>query len=317
MNSPSSKPPPASRDEVAKTARPRVSPWLLLGRVSNLPTVWSNTLAGIALAASAQAASGDNLDSLGTAHVLGLALALSLLYVGGMYLNDAFDREHDAAHRPERPIPSGAVSARAVLALGFGMLGAGIAIAGAAGFSRTQSPAAGLAATALAATIVVYDLRHKGNPLSPVLMGLCRALVYVTAALATYSTFTPALLVGALALLGYLIGLTYIAKHETGASIAHLWPLVPLALPVLHGALAPGLAPNVLALVLLAHTALNLRLVLVPAHRNVPKAVGQLIAGISLVDAIVIAATGMPELSLLAIAAFSLTRIFQRVVPGT
>jgi 4-hydroxybenzoate polyprenyltransferase len=232
-------------------------------------------------------------------------------------LNDAFDREHDAVHRPERPIPSGAVSARAVLALGFGMLGLGITIAAATGFARTQSPAAGIAATALAGVIVLYDLRHKGNPLSPVLMGLCRALVYLTAALATYPAFTPGIVVAAIALLGYLIGLTYIAKHETGGSIVRLWPLVPLALPVLHGALAPGLTPNALALALLAHTALNLRLVLSPPHRNVPKAVAQLIAGISLVDAIAIAASGMPELSLLAIAAFSLTRIFQRVVPGT
>ena len=305
---PSSPPPPK---------KPRVSPWLLLGRVSNLPTVWSNALAGIAIATTAQAASGVATPAPSAAHVLSLALALSLAYVGGMYLNDAFDREFDAQHRPERPIPSGAVSARAVLTLGFGMLALGVVIAAAAGFARTQSPAAGIAAAALAATIVVYDVRHKGNPLSPVLMGLCRALVYATAALATYSAFTPGLFIGAIALLGYLIGLTYIAKHESGGSIVRLWPLVPLAVPVLHGALAPGLAPNALALALLAHTALNLRLVLSPAHRNVPKAVSQLIAGISLVDAIAIAATGLPELSLLAIAAFSLTRIFQRVVPGT
>jgi hypothetical protein len=300
-----------------KKEKPRVSPWLLLGRVSNLPTVWSNTLAGIALASAAQASSGVPMTAPGAAHVLSLALALSLLYVGGMYLNDAFDRAFDAVHRPERPIPSGVVSARAVLTLGFAMLGIGIGIAGAAGFARTQSPAAGIAAAALAGVVVLYDLHHKGNPLSPVLMGMCRALVYATAALATYSSFSPGLIIASIALLGYLIGLTYIAKHEAGGSIVALWPLVPLALPVLHGALAPGLAPNALALALLAHTALNLRLVLLPAHRNVPKAVSQLIAGISLVDAIAIAATGFPELSLLAIAAFSLTRIFQRVVPGT
>ena len=36
----------------------------------------------------------------------------------------------------------------------------------------------------LGAAIVLYNRRHKGNPLSPVLMGLCRVLVYVTAGLA-------------------------------------------------------------------------------------------------------------------------------------
>jgi 4-hydroxybenzoate polyprenyltransferase len=250
-------------------------------------------------------------------HIALLALALSLLYVGGMYLNDAFDRGFDALHRPERPIPSGTVSTHAVFSLGFGMLGAGIALSGYAGFARTNSFAAAISAAALAIVIVIYNLHHKGNPLSPVLMGLCRVLVYVTAALATFAAYSPALAIASIALLGYLIGLTFIAKHETGGSIVRFWPLLPLIFPVLHGVLGPGLAPKALALVVLVHTALTLRFVLSAAQRNVPKAVSQLIAGIALVDAIAIAATGLPELSLLAIAAFSLTRIFQRVVPGT
>jgi 4-hydroxybenzoate polyprenyltransferase len=32
--------------------------------------------------------------------------------------------------------------------------------------------------------IVLYDSHHKNNPLSPVLMGMCRMLVYITSALA-------------------------------------------------------------------------------------------------------------------------------------
>ena len=39
-----------------------------------------------------------------------------------MYLNDAFDREIDAGERPERPIPSGLVSANSVFAAGFGLI---------------------------------------------------------------------------------------------------------------------------------------------------------------------------------------------------
>ena len=35
-----------------------------------------------------------------------------MFYIGGMYLNDAFDRDIDARERPERPIPSGHVGAR-------------------------------------------------------------------------------------------------------------------------------------------------------------------------------------------------------------
>ena len=68
--------------------------------MSNLPTVWTNTLAGVTLAGRRRRR---------RAAWLLLALAFSLLYTGGMYLNDAFDRDIDARERPERPIPSGRV----------------------------------------------------------------------------------------------------------------------------------------------------------------------------------------------------------------
>ena len=84
---------------------------LRLGRVSNLPTVWSNVLAGSALAGAATGVS-----------VFCAMLAASAFYVGGMYLNDAFDRDIDSRERPERPIPSGAISAKSVFAIGFGLL---------------------------------------------------------------------------------------------------------------------------------------------------------------------------------------------------
>ena len=57
---------------------------LLLGRISNLPTVWSNCLAGWILGGG------------GTALRLALlCLGASCLYIAGMFLNDAFDAEFD------------------------------------------------------------------------------------------------------------------------------------------------------------------------------------------------------------------------------
>src|SRR5262245_25196238 len=97
---------------------PRWRTYLALGRVSNLPTVWTNALAGMALAGA--------LVSVGTAVALGLVL--TLFYVGGMFLNDAFDREIDRVERPERPIPSGRISAAAVFRIGFGLLALGLAL---------------------------------------------------------------------------------------------------------------------------------------------------------------------------------------------
>src|SRR3954466_5310656 len=86
---------------------PRVGPslrtLLVLGRVSNLPTVWSNCLAGWLLSR------GGAPDELFL-----LCAGTSLLYVGGMFLNDVFDIEFDRQHRSERPIPSGAASLRIV-----------------------------------------------------------------------------------------------------------------------------------------------------------------------------------------------------------
>ena len=97
---------------------------LRLGRVSNLPTVWTNTLAGIVLA-------GGNA---GDRRTVPLIVALSLFYVAGMYLNDAYDAEIDARERPERPIPSGQVSAETVFAAGFGMMVLGLALLGWVGY---------------------------------------------------------------------------------------------------------------------------------------------------------------------------------------
>src|SRR5213075_1303788 len=73
--------------------------FLILGRVSNLPTVWSNCLAGWWLGG------GGNSGMLPF-----LFAGVTLLYLGGMFLNDAFDVEFDRQHREERPIPSGRIS---------------------------------------------------------------------------------------------------------------------------------------------------------------------------------------------------------------
>src|SRR5258706_13541584 len=87
---------------------------LVLGRVSNLPTVWSNCLAAWLLG-------GDG----GWSMLVWICAAATLVYSGGMYLNDAFDVEFDRAYRRERPIPSGAISPGAVWAVGGMMLAAG------------------------------------------------------------------------------------------------------------------------------------------------------------------------------------------------
>ena len=48
-----------------------------------------------------------------------------------------------------------------------------------------------------------------------------------------------------------------------------------------------------------------------------PRAVVSLIAGIPLVDAVILSGTGAVQLSIIAVGAFALTLALQRVVPGT
>jgi 4-hydroxybenzoate polyprenyltransferase len=276
---------------------------LSLGRVSNLPTVWTNALAGALLAGA---------RDLGPELAL-VVLAFSLFYAGGMFLNDAFDAPWDARQRPERPIPSGAAGAREVFLWGFGLLAAGVLVLALFG----REPA--MAGMALAGVITFYNWNHKANPLSPVVMGLCRVLIYVGAALC-YTVQLPAILWwGALALLCYLVGLTYIAKQENLARVENLWPLAFLAVPVLYGAWLSASEPPVAAFwaIFCGWMAVALWFLRRRQRGDIPRAVVGLIAGISLLDALLIAASGLPGLALAALAGFGVTLFFQRYIAGT
>jgi 4-hydroxybenzoate polyprenyltransferase len=229
--------------------RPRWRAYLLLARVSNVPTVWTNVLAGMA-------AAGGPVD---TPLFLRTALAVSLFYVGGMFLNDAFDAGSDAGLRPERPIPRGDVSRGEAYVIGTVLIAAGVLLV-------STSPVTLALALVLAAAIVFYDSWHKGVAIAPLVMGLCRALVYCLAAAATLGVVNGTAFAGAAIMLLYVTALTVVAK-SAGANARWLVPLM--------------------------------------------------IAAISLVDAAFVAAvTSSVWLALAAAAAFPLTILLQRAVPG-
>jgi 4-hydroxybenzoate polyprenyltransferase len=274
---------------------------LRLGRVSNLPTVWTNALAGAVLAGAPSPGS-----------VLLAALALSLFYAGGMWLNDAFDAEVDARERPDRPIPMGEVGRDAVFAIGFALLIAAMLAALLLG-----NRAAGVA-VALGAAIVLYDWLHKRMALSPVIMGTARFLAYGLGAAAVGPFAGPALL-GALGLFTYVVGLTYAAKQEAYDRIDRIWPLGVLALPVLYALWQAMSAPlaRFLWLAFAIVVLFALRFLIRRGKGDVPRGVVALIAGITLYDAVLIAAAGEPRLAILAAAGFALTLVLQRLAPGT
>ena len=288
----------------AQTAEFSFDTLLRLGRVSNLPTVWTNALAGVVLAGGA--------DQGFWATFLLAGLALTFFYEGGMWLNDAFDAEIDFVERANRPIPNGEVGVRTVFAGGFAMLAVGVALA------FTLGLWAGLAGIALAVAIVLYDWLHKQVSYGPVLMGATRFFSYLMAGLAI-GTLSGPLLAGALGLFAYIIGLTYAAKREAYNSIGATWPLAVLAVPLVWALWSA--TPDALALILWAGFAgvvgFALHRLFRRAPGDVPKAVVTMIAGISLYDAALIASTGAVWLALFAALGFGLTLVLQRVAAGT
>jgi len=284
----------------------RIPVALRLGRVSNQPTVWTNVLAGIVLAGGGSAVA-----------IVGLIAGMAAMYTAGMFLNDAFDADFDRLHRPERPIPSGEATLTSVFASGFALLAFGLVLIAAAAMHAGGGTAAFSSGVALAAVIVIYDRWHKENTFGPLLMGICRMLAYVTAALAVAGSLNAAVVGAAVVALCYLIGLTYIAKQETLGRMRNLWPLGFLSVPFVYEGFAALRDPATgIAYVALLGWVLYALSFLRAEKRAIGKAVGYLIAGICLLDALFVAAQA-PALAALAAGAFVLTLCLHRVVPGT
>jgi hypothetical protein len=275
---------------------------LALARVSNSPTVASNVLAGAALAGALQP---DGRTAL-------LVLAMLLFYTAGMYLNDLWDQELDSRERPERPLPAGLV-ARSEAVVGVIILFAtGIVLLWLVG------PAPFLSGLALVGLIVLYDAWHKSNPLSPLVMAANRGLVYVTAYLGFSSGISGQLAVWVALLALYIVGLTYIAKTESGPGLTGYWPATLLFLPAAY-LLFQGPGPWELAMLILfaSWVAYGVSFVYTRTRRQVGAAVGSLIAGVSLLDALVLAGAGSGVGVVLALAAFALALFLQRYISGT
>jgi 4-hydroxybenzoate polyprenyltransferase len=277
---------------------------LKLGRVSNLPTVLTNVLAGTVIAGGV----ANDWRS-------GIALvAMSLFYIGGMYLNDYFDREVDVRDGRGRPIATGQITAATVFAVGSGLLALGLIL------MVPLGPLALAVGALLALVILFYDRFHHRNPLAPAVMGLCRTLVYCGAAVGAVGSVSLEVAITGTSLLAYVAGITYAARQESLDHVANLWPLALLAGPILLGvpAVSQGLIP-VLALAALCVCVgyCCYLLALRPVPGAVSRAVGMLIAGISLVDAVMLARSGAVAPALVAMAGFPATLLLQKYIPGT
>lgn len=291
-------------------------PWLELARISNLPTVWTNVLAGWLL----------GFGRWEWQPLLWLLLGGSLMYTAGMILNDAADIRWDLENRKERPIPSGRVSLATAWTVGLVMLfgGAALAVWGAGACIWLTG--------ALVAVILAYDLFHKPWSGSVLLMGSCRTLLYLVAGSAVTGglgwTSHRELCIKAIALGAYIVGVSLAARYESKAHQS-ISGRAPRSQQLVGG--LSLLAPAVVAIwfagahqswqaaafavgsLVTVHTALSWM-------RENPKWIGRavslLLASICLVDAAAMAVASI-EASLFCLTAMVLATMAQRKIAAT
>ena len=290
---------------------------LLLGRVSNLPTIWSNCLASWLLAG------GTLLETTDLQRFSWLIVGTTLLYLAGMFLNDAFDVRFDKEHRTERPIPSGAISAKAVWVWGIIQMVIGL------GCLVWIGPVVAVCAFALAGSVLWYDWIHKRITWSPLIMGLCRLSLYVLAGVVAAESPTASLglpvILSALALWGYIVGLSNIARHEATGGNVNSWPSWLLVLPLAIAFTLPGLVVDgevnwnrlIIAACLyslwIGRSLLFTFKVMIPQHG---RTVSGLLAGIVLFD-FMLAASQEIHMGAVFLGLFGLALLFQRYIPAT
>ena len=277
---------------------------LVLGRVSNLPTVWSNCLAGWWLAG------GQNYKALPL--LLG---GTSFLYIGGMFLNDAFDIGFDRQRRAERPIPSGLIGLATVWKFGFAWLTLGVLLLFFIGKME------GWLAIVLAVFILIYDAAHKFITASPWLMGACRFWVYVIAGTTGVDGLNGWPIFCGVALALYIVGLSYVARRESFRGPIPYWPVIFLAAPIILAFMMNSgrfVHPALAVAVLLAGWVMYcVWPVFFGGEANIGIIVSNLLAGIVLVDWLAIVPDASRWLGLILIILFGLTKLLQKFVPAT
>ena len=278
---------------------------LILGRVSNLPTVWSNILCAWLLL---------DAGSLSTLSIL--LLAGSALYTGGMYLNDYADVDFDRVHAPERPIPAGLISRFEVLRGAWVWCAVGLVAA------ACVSLASFGCALVLLLCILAYTYVHKRSSTGPLFMAACRALLYVWVAIGVTHTLEPRIAILAGALYSYILGLSYIARALAlrpwlfyAAAAMIVVPALSLPLCAANGG---GLVVGGGFALLLCWLGYSLSLLL-QRPPKISRSIGALLSGIILVDllAVLVWTPLNLAIALVFIVLFWMTRLTQKYIPAT
>ena len=169
----------------------------------------------------------------------------------------------------------------------------------------------------LCVCVLLYDVWHKNNPFSALIMGMCRALVYVTAAFSIAPVISMALIVYSTCLLSWVLGLTMIAKKQQ-VVIGYV-VLIGVVNGVLLFGLSDVLGGMVSIVVSVMAAAVLYWFVFGVKGNKYCNTVTLLIASISLLDAMIIVAStgGMNLMAMMAMGLFFLTLFLQRLIVGS
>jgi len=286
---------------------------LILGRISNLPTIWTNVAVGWFLSGGGW-----------TTELLWVIAGMSLLYLAGMTLNDAFDAEWDRENAPERPIAGGHISAKTVWVIGFAQMLGGAALIL---FFTSVHP---FLLGGLVFAILLYNWLHKHWAGSVIIMGLCRAFVYLgagsaVAAQASSIELPEPVYIVALGVILYIAGLTLAARSEHLKSpgglpfSTRIMLMSPVLFPLFGSRmLQPGSSPIQIALIIIGLFGIWSWLVIMlkALRERVPKGIAFAIAGIAFYDAAIVAFADW-RAAVACLACFALTLFAQRYIPAT
>jgi 4-hydroxybenzoate polyprenyltransferase len=210
------------------------------------------------------------------ASLLILCAGCTLLYLGGMYLNDAFDAGFDSRFRPERPIPSKRISRKAVTLLGSLWMAGGVLI---------LLPSSHGWAVALAGLILVYNALHKRTAMATFIMAGCRVLIYPLAGAAAGLALPEmpwTLWAAALSMGLWILVLSLLARTESGPAIVRKGVAGLLAAPLVVETVVHGRGAWIAGLVLALW--IGRCLLVLRGEPRPQKTVADLLAGIPLVD---------------------------------
>ena len=277
---------------------------LVLGRVSNILTVVTNVLVGAYFF-------DNNIPIIKT---MPLILAGIFLYIGGMYLNDAFDVGFDTIWKKNRPIVNGLISQKMVYFFSYLYLSIGYFIYISKFWNIDLHLVQIFVPTLLLLSIYFYNRLHKKITFAPILMGLCRGFLILTVYFNLTNKISSLILFISIIEFIYIVGLTMMARWENERKpILSKLNIILLAPAFIWGICSYNFVTTIISIFGILYTVHSVKIFY---KVNMGKGIASLISIICLIDAIFLSSINF-ELGLFSITCFFATRLFQKYIPAS